>query len=568
MPQPLLARARALMPCRWVQGYGLSETYGPFCWLDEPDHAEGRQLREAHCAGRPEESMRVRLDPVPGHPGNVGEILVSGADVMRGYCDVRTGRLEPVSDWLRTGDLGAWGQDGHLLLKGRIQASILTENGHRVYPEEVEAVLADVPGVEEAVVVGLPTGGAEQPVACVHGPICTLAANGLRQSVLGVLADRLSREKWPVAVYLADAPLPRSANDKIRRAEVRDRIDPAALVRLSIADPSTTEEQDTMRYQATHSIQCGAPPEVVYAVISDSAQWPELLAPCDRVTVLESDAGGELIEVRARVGGVPMCWRSRRTFRPEVHGVDAAIVEPMPLVADMRTSWRIVPVDAGTSLVVLEHDYTLRAEVAGLVDEVATHEQAHRFIADGIHRNSTTELADIRAAAECRVAERRTGAARHSVVCVAPVDTVYQLVRDTRNWPRIFEACLDAVVLERDGDVELVRIHAEQEGEPVSWCTRRTYHDGIHRIDYELTEPMPFLADMRGQWRVVPLDEHRCLLTVERRWTLLPDVSGIRGGIDTVAEAARFVAVFVDGNAEDELREIRELVEHTAGIGR
>jgi acyl-CoA synthetase (AMP-forming)/AMP-acid ligase II len=234
VPRAVLEEGRRLIPGDWVQGYGLSETYGPFCWLDEQPHREQRNLTYVYCVGRPDQTVQVRIDPVEGHPGGVGEVLVRGA-VMEGYLDVATGELRPPGAWFRTGDLGEWSPDGDLVLKGRISGALLTENGHRIYPEEIEAVLANIPGADDVVLAGLAQAGAivDRPVACVCGPIGAQSPERVRELVVGELARSLSREKWPDLVWASAAPFPKSANGKIMRGEVSARLGQAVLIELS-----------------------------------------------------------------------------------------------------------------------------------------------------------------------------------------------------------------------------------------------------------------------------------------------------------------------------------------------
>src|SRR5205823_2486940 len=222
-----------LVPCDWVQGNGLSETYGPFCWLDEAAHRQ-RRNGQVYCVGRPDDTLEVRIDPLPGHPAGVGEVIVRGANLMEGYLDVATDRITPPGRWLRTGDLGRWSAEGDLLLAGRIAGSVLSSNGHRIYPEEVEAVLGDLPEVEEAVLIGLPTADtlSERPVACLSGRLAAQKPDAVRRLVLDALARALSPEKWPELVYAVSTPFPKSANDKVRRAELRRGLDRAAMIEL------------------------------------------------------------------------------------------------------------------------------------------------------------------------------------------------------------------------------------------------------------------------------------------------------------------------------------------------
>lgn len=234
VPRAVVEQGRQLVPCDWVQGYGLSETYGPCCWLDEAAHREYRYRKYVYCVGRPDDTVEVRLDPLDGHPDGVGEVLIRGA-VMEGYLDVATGEVRPPGAWFRTGDVAEWSPDGDLVLKGRIAGSLMTENGHRVYAEEIEAALADVPGADDAVLVGMAEAEdlVARPVACVSGPIGEQSPARIREIVAGALQRSLSREKWPSLVHASTAPFPKSANGKVRRGEVAKLIEHDALIKLS-----------------------------------------------------------------------------------------------------------------------------------------------------------------------------------------------------------------------------------------------------------------------------------------------------------------------------------------------
>jgi len=225
MPRAVLEQGRRLMPGRWIQGYGLSETFGPFCWLDETEHREQRYRHHTYCVGRPEPGAQIRIVPLPGQPGGIGEVLVRTDAVMNGYLDVATGRLSPPGDWLCTGDLGTFSPDGDLLLKGRLHDSVLSRNGHRIYPEELEAIFTDLPGVDDAVLIGLPdpAGFQEQPVLCLSGPLARNGPETVRETVRQTLVRQLSPEKWPDALYLQELPFAKSANDKVLRPEVAQR---------------------------------------------------------------------------------------------------------------------------------------------------------------------------------------------------------------------------------------------------------------------------------------------------------------------------------------------------------
>ncbi|HEY2978148.1 MAG TPA: fatty acid--CoA ligase family protein, partial [Burkholderiaceae bacterium] len=234
MPRSVLEQGRRLMPCEWVQGYGLSETYGPFCWLNEADHRDERYRRHVYCVGRPDDTLQVALRPHDKANGGIGEVVVRGEHVMEGYIDFASGNITPPATWLRTGDLGEFTRDGYLQLKGRADNTVMSENGHRIYPEEVEAVLSDVPGVADVVLLGV--AGEEtlivKPVACIHGTLTDCEPGYIRDVVATALAQSLSREKWPGWIFASKTPFPKSGNDKVLKAEVARLIGAEALIEV------------------------------------------------------------------------------------------------------------------------------------------------------------------------------------------------------------------------------------------------------------------------------------------------------------------------------------------------
>jgi acyl-CoA synthetase (AMP-forming)/AMP-acid ligase II len=235
LPKPLLEEGRALMPCEWVQGYGLSETFGPFCWLTEDDHARRLFEKFVYCVGKPDASLDVSLRYPEGQDSGVGEVVLRGANLMEGYIDFATNTVQPVGEFFPTGDYGEFSPEGELILKGRMSNTILSENGHRIYPEEVESVMAGIDGVEEVVLLNAPTAQnlGNSPIACIHGPLAARDGDEVRAIVLGQLNARLSQEKWPDYLFLSEQPFPKSANDKLIKAGVLDMIERATLIRVS-----------------------------------------------------------------------------------------------------------------------------------------------------------------------------------------------------------------------------------------------------------------------------------------------------------------------------------------------
>lgn len=122
-------------------GYGMTEA-GTAITLNDLKPYRGDTV------GRPVPGTEVEIRSADEQ--GVGEVWVRGPSVMRGYLDDPELTEETlVKGWLRTGDLGCFDASGHLRLSGRAKNMIVTEGGKNVYPEDVEALLGEVPGCEE-----------------------------------------------------------------------------------------------------------------------------------------------------------------------------------------------------------------------------------------------------------------------------------------------------------------------------------------------------------------------------------------------------------------------------------
>ena len=122
-----------------IQGYGLTET-APIVTLNHPFHARRGTV------GTPIGGVEVKITPD-------GEILVRGENVSSGYYG-QTDETASEGGWLHTGDIGAFDAEGRLSVKGRRKEIIVTPEGLNVFPEDVERVLDEIPGVKESAAVG------------------------------------------------------------------------------------------------------------------------------------------------------------------------------------------------------------------------------------------------------------------------------------------------------------------------------------------------------------------------------------------------------------------------------
>ncbi len=199
----------------FAEGYGMVETGGGVAAKFSPPML-GFGLGSSMGVALPGYHFRVVDDGGrPVRMGSVGDLLVKGPGVLKGYRGDADATAATFTDdgWLRTGDLARLGPFGAVFFVGRGN-DVIKRGGYSVYSVEVEQVLEQHPDVVEAAVVGLPDRRkGEVPVAVVHlGAGAVLDEEALRAWA----AERLSEYKVPVRV-LAVAELPRTGTNKIQR---------------------------------------------------------------------------------------------------------------------------------------------------------------------------------------------------------------------------------------------------------------------------------------------------------------------------------------------------------------
>ncbi|MBC7106756.1 MAG: long-chain-fatty-acid--CoA ligase, partial [Firmicutes bacterium] len=162
MPFDPLIRALGLFGCGFAQIYGATETFVPISILKPEDHvAEGPEdlMKRMLSAGRPMIGVEVRIVDDKGEElptGQIGEIAVRGANVMKGYWKQPELTAEVLRDgWYLTGDMGRADELGYIYIVDRKKDMIIS-GGENIYPKEVEDVLFMHPAVADAAVIGVP----------------------------------------------------------------------------------------------------------------------------------------------------------------------------------------------------------------------------------------------------------------------------------------------------------------------------------------------------------------------------------------------------------------------------
>jgi long-chain acyl-CoA synthetase len=204
-----------------LEGYGLSET-SPVASFNHPDREQ-----KPGSIGTPIRDVQMRAVDGEDHEvpqGEVGEIVIRGPNVMKGYWQRPEATAEAIRDgWFHTGDLARVDSDGYFYIVDR-KKDLIIRGGYNVYPREIEEVLYEHPAVAEAAVIGMPHPalGEEVGAAVILKPGASATAEELRDHVKAqVAAYKYARHVWIVE------ELPKGPTGKILKREIAP---PAGLV--------------------------------------------------------------------------------------------------------------------------------------------------------------------------------------------------------------------------------------------------------------------------------------------------------------------------------------------------
>jgi long-chain acyl-CoA synthetase len=217
LPEDVLASFETTLGIRVLEGYGLSETASTTSF-NRPDD------RRTLSVGKPIWGVRMRIagdddQPLPPGRDNVGEILIRGHNVMKGYL----GKPEATESalrggWLHTGDLGYQDEDGFYYIVDRSK-DLVIRGGYNVYPREIEEVLFAHPAIAEAAVIGKPHDRLGEEVVAV---VVRRAGSDLsEQDVVTYCKERVAAYKYPREVRFV-AELPKGPTGKVLKNVLRD----------------------------------------------------------------------------------------------------------------------------------------------------------------------------------------------------------------------------------------------------------------------------------------------------------------------------------------------------------
>ena len=223
MPEAVAKKLFDLTGLRFVEGYGMTETMAP-ATTNPPDRPKDQ------CAGLPALGTLIRLiDPethMPTPAGEVGEVVISGPQVMQGYWQNPEATTEAfvILDghrFLRSGDLGRLDDAGYLYIVDRLKRMI-NASGFKVWPSEVETTLYAHPAIHDVCVITArdPYRGETVKAVVVLKPGASLTIDALQDWA----RDHMAAYKIPRMIEIVDA-LPKSGAGKVLWRDLQRRED-------------------------------------------------------------------------------------------------------------------------------------------------------------------------------------------------------------------------------------------------------------------------------------------------------------------------------------------------------
>jgi long-chain acyl-CoA synthetase len=215
LPVELLRAFESQFGTKILEGYGLSET-SPVASFNHPDRE-----RKPGSIGTPIRDVRMKVVDADDNElpvGEVGEIVIQGPNVMKGYWNRPDATAEAMrGGWFHSGDLAKVDEDGYFFIVDR-KKDMIIRGGYNVYPREIEEVLYEHPAVAEAAVVAVPHAELGEEVGAAVA--LKAGAEASPDELQAFVKERVAAYKYPRHVWLVNE-LPKGPTGKILKREIK-----------------------------------------------------------------------------------------------------------------------------------------------------------------------------------------------------------------------------------------------------------------------------------------------------------------------------------------------------------
>jgi len=223
MPGEVMKTFEAKFGVTILEGYGLSET-SPTASFNV-----SKEQRKFLSIGKPVWGVEMKIFDeqdveLPPGPDNVGEIVIRGHNVMKGYFNRPEATAEVMrSGWFHSGDMGYVDDDCYFFIVDR-KKELIIRGGFNVYPREIEEVLFAHPAVAAAAVIGVPDERLGEEVKAVVQLKAGMSATA--EELIDYCKERVAAYKYPRSVQFV-AQLPMGATGKILKRELKAQLEAA-----------------------------------------------------------------------------------------------------------------------------------------------------------------------------------------------------------------------------------------------------------------------------------------------------------------------------------------------------
>ena len=303
MPLPVLRELGDFFDVPVIECYGMTETSGQITCNPLPPGK--RKPGSVGLAVGTEVAIMDEADNLLP-PDKIGEIVVKGPTVMRGYEDNPEANAKSFANgWLRTGDQGFLDSDGYLFITGRFK-EIIIRGAENISPREIDDVLLEHPAILQAAAFGIPHRQLGEDVAAAV-VLCD-NASATEAEIQKFVSERIAEHKVPSRIIIVD-DIPKSSTGKIKRSILAEK--------LGFTQPVSTKRTEKAEYMA--------PRNPIEEKLCDI--WAETLK-VDRIGVNDNffDLGGSSLQATRII--------LRMTDAFDIN-VPIKILLQLPTVADM-----------------------------------------------------------------------------------------------------------------------------------------------------------------------------------------------------------------------------------------
>jgi aromatase len=295
-----------------------------------------------------------------------------------------------------------------------------------------------------------------------------------------------------------------------------------------------------MTREVEHEIEVRAPAKVVYGLVADVANWPQIFPPSVHVEHLERGEHHERIQIWATANGEAKTWTSRRELDPVALRVDFRQEVSQPPVAAMGGAWIVEPKSHDNCRVRLLHDYSALNDDQ---DKLAWIDQA-------VDRNSRSELAAMKANAELAAGSSELLLTFDDTVRInASAKAVYEFLNEARLWEQRLPHVAKVSMVEDTPGLQWLEMDTMTKDGSVHTTKSVRVCFPHHKIVYKQVV-LPALMNLHtGHWLLTPDDQG---VSVTSRHTVVineTNVTRILGAGATIQDARRYVRTALSTNS-------------------